>query len=37
MRDGQMGLVMSQDLGNLVVLNGSENISNFKWLELKIQ
>lgn len=32
-----MRLVMSRDLGNLVVLIGSENVSNFKWLKLKIQ
>lgn len=32
-----MGLVLSQELGKLVVLIGRENVSNFKWLELKIQ
>lgn len=32
-----MGLVMSQELGKLVVLVESENVSNFKWLKLKIQ
>lgn len=37
MRVGQMGLAMSQELGKLVVSIGSENVSNVKWLELKIQ